>query len=389
MEDRPEYDGHTSYAAGYMAREKVEQRAVKVPLDYVDMMNGNVYAAMLLAQIVYWHGKDDKGKTRLKVKRDGHMWLAKEYGDWWDECRIKESTAKKHINQMVEDGILIKANFRFYGLKTTHIRINWDVFKKKLAKVQGIETVAVSYVVSDRSDTTCPTQELQRSRPLTEITSENTTTTAGDAVAVVTDDPPTPGFGDNTAFITGEKPNGNGAKPVDWETVKARPILQVLKQTRINKKSALDAASWIPESVAYGAAFCHIHEQAQSSATNNHTRGNFVLDICDRDCHIPRKYMALAQLKPPTRRTLVLAARALQASPGSLPDTVASWLPNDFKALLCFLEVCTRGPDNDPAKHYAWRDDSALWPAVVAWAGETAFTDDLEAWIDEKLEVTA
>ena len=38
-------------------------------------------AAVLLSQIVYWCSNN-----RLRVKRDGRMWLAKRRVDWADEC---------------------------------------------------------------------------------------------------------------------------------------------------------------------------------------------------------------------------------------------------------------------------------------------------------------
>lgn len=386
MEDQPEYDGHKSYASGYIARERAEQRIVKVPLDYVDMMNGNVYAAMLLAQIVYWHGADSEGKSRLKVKRDGHWWLAKEYKDWWDECRIREGTARKHIDQMVKSGILIRKHFRFGGMRTTHLRIDWKIFKEKLAEVQDVNAPPVSYNVADRNATTYPTGTLQRSGPLTETTTENTTTRADDAAGCDFDDLPT--MHDNTEFITGEKPNGRKAQ--DDLQVMARPVYAVLLSTGINPTSAIKAARWIPASVAFGSVFQWLSRQVEETVANGHLRGLFAQQITNPTMKPPPKFVTLAKLDEARRHDLTLYVRAIQAHPEQQEHPPAKWVGASQKTVDLFLSICTRGSNRDPTKHYAWRDDSALWPAVEAWAGEDAWTEDVNAWIESKRqEVTA
>jgi len=57
---------------------------------YIDIAE-DIIAGLLLSQIVYWYlpSKQD-GKPKLRVKKDGEYWLAKNrVTTGGDECRIK------------------------------------------------------------------------------------------------------------------------------------------------------------------------------------------------------------------------------------------------------------------------------------------------------------
>lgn len=72
-EDAPQYDTQqqSSFERGYQIREHAASYQVAVPLLYIDLCDGNMYDAILFAQIMYWHGKSKTGKPRLRVRRDG------------------------------------------------------------------------------------------------------------------------------------------------------------------------------------------------------------------------------------------------------------------------------------------------------------------------------
>jgi hypothetical protein len=118
----------------FIAGERSEKDTIAVKRIYVDMA-GSLPGGMILGQIVYWH------KGRLRVERDGELWLAKTHEAWWDEVRVTPKTAERAINKMVNDGFLEKRIFKFAGAPTVHIRIVWDKFlnlhNKLLSEMYG------------------------------------------------------------------------------------------------------------------------------------------------------------------------------------------------------------------------------------------------------------
>lgn len=89
---------------------------------YVDMA-GDLVAGIMLSQIVFWHLPDRNDKTRLKIEKDGHFWIAKAYSDWYEEVRITEWQAPRALAILVEKGIVEKKIFKFDGAPTVHIRL--------------------------------------------------------------------------------------------------------------------------------------------------------------------------------------------------------------------------------------------------------------------------
>lgn len=108
----------------FLTRSKQERDVIAVRRSYVDMACGELGAGVLLSQIVYWHEPDDEGNSRLRVEKDGHLWIAKGRSDWWEECRI---TAKQfdHYAEILEANQLIYSKlYRFAGSPTKHVRLN-------------------------------------------------------------------------------------------------------------------------------------------------------------------------------------------------------------------------------------------------------------------------
>jgi len=120
----------SSYFDGWTSGEAADQDVIKVKRVYIDMCGGNLVDAVLFSQIMYWHGRDKTGKTRLRVERDGHWWLAKRYEDWNEECRINANTARDVIKRLCDIGLLEKKIFHFKGRPIVHIRIVHEVFQR-------------------------------------------------------------------------------------------------------------------------------------------------------------------------------------------------------------------------------------------------------------------
>lgn len=118
---------------GWMASEAANQDKIEVKRVYIDLNEGNLYDGVMFSQIMYWHGVSrETGKPRMSIERDGKLWLVKGYGDWWEECRIIEPTARASINRMAERGLIVKKLWKFKGAPTLHIRIDWDSLEEQL-----------------------------------------------------------------------------------------------------------------------------------------------------------------------------------------------------------------------------------------------------------------
>ena len=109
---------------------------------YVDLAGGDLSGGVLLSQLVYWHSPDDKGKSRLRVHKDGHWWVAKKREDWWDECRLTPKQFDRAAQVLEKLGLIVLKTFRFNGSPTKHIRINFNRFFQALDFVtQNLGTV--------------------------------------------------------------------------------------------------------------------------------------------------------------------------------------------------------------------------------------------------------
>lgn len=153
------------FIKGWLASEEAGRDIVTVRRAYVRMCNGNLYDSLILSQIMYWHGNSaETGQPRLRIERDGHLWLAKRYEDWQDECEINEHTARKGINRLKDTGLIETAVWDFSGKPTVHIRINWDAFEQQIRGVMR----------SDANDLTGQMQTTCKVISYTETTTENT-----------------------------------------------------------------------------------------------------------------------------------------------------------------------------------------------------------------------
>lgn len=163
-----------SFWDGWLASESNDHDAIKVKRIYIDLNDGNLYDGILFSQIMYWHGRNrETGKPRLQIQRDGYLWLAKSYGDWWDECRINAATARKCIDRIVTRDLLIKRVWKFDKTPTLHIRVNIEAFEHQLNYLLQ-ERASICPVVSDGNDTSGHIHVLPQVKSITETTSETT-----------------------------------------------------------------------------------------------------------------------------------------------------------------------------------------------------------------------
>jgi hypothetical protein len=112
----------------FIAWEATTHDTIDFKTVYVDM-TGDLIAGLMLSQIVYWHlPSKHNGKSKLRIVRDGKMWLAKRREDWWDEIRISPAQADRALKILEECGLVETALFRFGGSPTKHIHLNTETF---------------------------------------------------------------------------------------------------------------------------------------------------------------------------------------------------------------------------------------------------------------------
>jgi DnaD/phage-associated family protein len=124
----------------FLKWEQATQDTIDVKKVYVDMCQ-DLVSGVLLSQIVYWNLPNKEGKTKLRVKKDGYLWIAKGREDWWGEIRITDRQFDRAIAILKDKGLVIIDKFKFDGSPTIHIRIVWDRFLSILDEVVNGEIV--------------------------------------------------------------------------------------------------------------------------------------------------------------------------------------------------------------------------------------------------------
>lgn len=129
---------------------------------YVDMAE-DLHAGLLLSQIVYWHLGD-----KLRVEKNGKLWIAKAHAAWWSEVRLTAMQARRALEILKRKGLIEVSIRRFDGSPTTHIRINPPVFLNRWnCCLEQME-------LFQRTDGNVP-ENRTITENTTEITAENTT----------------------------------------------------------------------------------------------------------------------------------------------------------------------------------------------------------------------
>ncbi len=102
----------------------MNRKGVFLSRDYIELLRGDISAALMLSQIVYWYLPSKKtGKSKLRVFRGGRWWLAKSHQDWSDECGFSRMQARRCIKVLKEAHLIECHIFRFAGSPTMHLRL--------------------------------------------------------------------------------------------------------------------------------------------------------------------------------------------------------------------------------------------------------------------------
>lgn len=156
--DQQEYFAYVGEkAAGFLLNMHLEHSAVKVPVPLVKKLG--LSDAYMFSQILYWHGlSKETGKPRLQHKRDGHLWIVKQYAEWEKEIGLPARTCRQIAARLKEQGLIfLESHFSPFhkteqgmALQASFIRLNWDTFFSLTAELDVSETA--EYVVPETAE---------------------------------------------------------------------------------------------------------------------------------------------------------------------------------------------------------------------------------------------
>ncbi|MBI4321874.1 MAG: hypothetical protein HY675_25550 [Chloroflexi bacterium] len=158
----------------FLLWERSSRDTVDVKRCYIDMA-GDLVTGVVLSQIVYYYLPGRDGGSKLRVEREGHLWLAKRRTDWWDECRVTAKQADRAILLLEKMGLVETRLWKFDGAPVTHVRLMTDRFLEILR--QTVQDGPGKSILTFGENPIAPNGEIhidQTAKSLTETTTETT-----------------------------------------------------------------------------------------------------------------------------------------------------------------------------------------------------------------------
>lgn len=106
---------------------RLKDDSIVVKRVYIDMAE-DIIAGVLLSQIAYWHGNTKNNQSRMKVERDGYLWIARKIEDLWEDCRLTVKQGRNALKKLKQKSLITTKIYKFAGNTCTHIRINFEEF---------------------------------------------------------------------------------------------------------------------------------------------------------------------------------------------------------------------------------------------------------------------
>ena len=115
----------------YTYIKKAEDDFILLQIYEIDMADGDLNAGALLSRIGYWSRRDDKGALKVRVRKDGFLWIVKDHKDWFEEIRLPRGKLRTAAERLVTLGLIETKVFKFAGNPTTHYRIIQEEFMRQ------------------------------------------------------------------------------------------------------------------------------------------------------------------------------------------------------------------------------------------------------------------
>lgn len=113
-----------------MLKKAVAEDGVWFVRGHVELTKGDVLSALMLSQIAYWYSPSKNGKTKLRVVKKGHYWLAKSAKHWHEELGFTKKQSYRAQQVLRDLGLIETATMKFDGSPTVHIRLTGAGFDK-------------------------------------------------------------------------------------------------------------------------------------------------------------------------------------------------------------------------------------------------------------------
>ena len=99
-----------------------ERRVIAIRREFIEL-GGDHVVAVLLSQIHYWYAPAKNGKTKLRVQRHGHLWIAKTREQWMAETGLTLKRYRRAIAVLKQKGLVEVKQMLFAGKAMSHIRL--------------------------------------------------------------------------------------------------------------------------------------------------------------------------------------------------------------------------------------------------------------------------
>lgn len=139
-----------------------QQNTLTIPRPYITLCDGDILAALLLSQCIYWTDRT----------KDAEGWFAKSYVEWQDELGMTQYQVSRAAKALQPLGLETKLK-KFNGAPTVHYRINMDEFSKSIVKFLDNPGLSSLSTIHDQETSQSLTE------PTTENTAKPTTAAAG------------------------------------------------------------------------------------------------------------------------------------------------------------------------------------------------------------------
>lgn len=134
----------------YAAIKNASEDTIGVSRVYLEMVDHDHEAALVLDEIMFWTLPQKRtGKTGLRIRRDGYLWLAVARTEWKERKGLLERQADRAINKLIDMGLIIKDNFYFDGKPRVHLRVSPTQFFALYGKI-----MTERYADEDQEETT-------------------------------------------------------------------------------------------------------------------------------------------------------------------------------------------------------------------------------------------
>lgn len=96
-----------------------DNRGVFIEMWTVDILDGDLSAALLFSQLLWWHQTAKDGRPRLAFERDGHRWLVRPDDGWEGDCRMTTKQVRRVRSALVVRGLVEVKRFKVDGAPTS------------------------------------------------------------------------------------------------------------------------------------------------------------------------------------------------------------------------------------------------------------------------------